>query len=189
MSKPQPKRPSQRPQTSSSQKKSPQNTSSTQVKNPPLPPNLEGWQPYNLDHSAQGLVLNYRDEKDVLNETHKMRMTVSYGLERFWGEHLRLKRENQNKSDYWKAVWDELGEILAKAGVSLPNDSVISHLPAGNKREREAKEADETKKIREMANKIWQMPMDDQRVALMVLTQFCDSLVWWCQRYKKKKDS
>ena len=30
------------------------------------------------------------------------------------------------------------------------------------------------------------MPLEDQRVALMVLTQLCDSLVWWTQRYKIK---
>jgi hypothetical protein len=135
---------------------------------------LIGWQPYNLDHFAQELVLNYREQKDVLNETHKMRMTIAYGLERFWGEHLRLKRENQQKSNYWKAVWDKLAYILHKAGVTLPNDSV---------------DHNNTQQIREMANKIWKMKPEDQRTALMVLTQFCDSLVWWTQRYKKKKDS
>lgn len=128
---------------------------------------VTGWQPYHLDHYAQELVLKYRDTKNVLNETHKMRMTVAYGLERFWGEHLRLKRKDRDKSDYWKDVWDKLAEILKKAKVELPND-VLN---------------DETEKIKAMANKIWSMDMADQRIALMVLSQFCDSLVWWTQRY------
>lgn len=134
---------------------------------------LTGWQPYHLDHYAQELVLKHREQKNVLNETHKMRMTVAYGLERFWGEHLRLKREDRNKSAYWKGVWDKLAEILKKAGITLPNDEVN----------------DSTQKIQDMANKIWSMDMNNQRIALMVLTQFCDSLVWWNQRYKKGRDS
>jgi CRISPR/Cas system CSM-associated protein Csm2 small subunit len=134
---------------------------------------LTGWQPYHLDHYAQELVLKHREQKNVLNETHKMRITVAYGLERFWGEHLRLKREDKNKSAYWKDVWDKLAEILKKAGVTLPNDEVN----------------DNTEKIQDMANKIWSIDMNNQRIALMVLTQFCDSLVWWNQRYKKGKDS
>lgn len=42
------------------------------------------WQAYSLDRIAQELVIRYRHQ-DVLNESHKMRMTVAYGLERFWG--------------------------------------------------------------------------------------------------------
>jgi hypothetical protein len=37
-----------------------------------------------------------------------------------------------------------------------------------------------------MAKKIWEIPLPNQRIALMVLTQFCEALVWWTQRYKKK---
>ena len=129
----------------------------------------KGWQPYHLDHSAQQLILKYRDMNNVLNETHKMRMTVTYGLERFWGEHLRLEEKERNKSDYWKDVWTTLAIILKKAGVELPND------PVNNK----------TKNILDMAKKIWSMPMDEQRIALLVLTQFCDCLVWWKQRYDR----
>jgi hypothetical protein len=134
---------------------------------------LTGWQPYHLDHYAQKLILKHRDQENVLNETHKMRMTVAYGLERFWGEHLRLQNKEKPKSDYWKDVWDKLAEILEKAGVNLPNDQLAHN---------------NTKAIEKMADKIWSMDLNDQRIALMVLTQFCDSLVWWCQRYKKKKD-
>ena len=133
--------------------------------------NANGWRPYDLDYYAQELVLEFRNTKDVLNESHKMRMTIAYGLERFWGEHLRLKGKEQKKSDYWKQVWEKLHSILDEAGIKLPNDNVNS-----------------TDDIKAMAKAIWSMPLGDQRVALMVLTQFCDSLVWWTQRYKVKGD-
>jgi hypothetical protein len=115
-------------------------------------------------------VIQNRDKKDVLNESHKMRMAVAYGLERFWGEHLRLMRENRDKGKYWKAVWDRLEHILSDADIILPNEDV----------------SDDRQKIEEMAKKIWEIPLPDQRVELMVLTQLCDSFVWWTQRYKKK---
>lgn len=140
-----------------------------------------GWQPYDLDFYAQEIVLEYRNTKDVLNESHKMRMTVAYGLERFWGEHLRLERDQSEKSQakakYWKAVWKKFYEILHdEAGMeNFPDGDVKSSNPD-----------EQTQKIKAMAKKIWSMPLDDQRVALMVLTQFCDSLVWWTQRYKIK---
>lgn len=141
-----------------------------------------GWQPYDLDYHAQNLVLNFRNTKDVLNESHKMRMTIAYGLERFWGEHLRLEREKPAKAKYWKAVWKQLAEILRDSGIKdFPDDEVKSINP-----DREKQKEEEKQNIREMARKIWSMPLDDQRVALMVLTQFCDSLVWWTQRYKVK---
>jgi len=132
-----------------------------------------GWKPYKLDHAAQKLVIDRRDLENVLNESHKMRMSVAYGLERFWGEHLRLMRDSKDrdKGEYWKAVWQALHDVLAEAGFSLPNDPVRHG---------------ETKKVEAMAEQIWQMPMETQRAALMVLTQLCDSLVWWTQRYKKK---
>jgi hypothetical protein len=155
----------------------------------------KGWQPYSLDQHAQKLVLQNRNVKDVLNESHKMRMSVAYGLERFWGEHLRLGREKPAKGLYWKSVWDELEEILKKADVVLPNDDVIYHLTEAEKRETdkqkkksidEKKQREETQKIQVMAKKIWSMPPEQQKIALMVLTQLCDALVWWTQRYKTK---
>lgn len=139
-----------------------------------------GWQPYDLDYYAQELVREFRTTKDVLNESHKMRMTVAYGLERFWGEHLRLERDksekSQAKAQYWKKVWKKLYEILHDAGMeNFPDGDVNS-----------SNLDEQTRKIKEVAKKIWSMPLNDQRVALMVLTQFCDSLVWWTQRYKAK---
>jgi len=151
-----------------------------------------GWKAYDLDHHAQAIVLKFRDQKNVLNESHKMRMTVAYGLERFWGEHLRLqpkgedKRkyskkdwENANKSEYWRTVWEKVYEILH-------NDAGLDNFPKGDVLSCGKKE--QTKKIEEVVNSIWGMSLEDQRIALMVLTQFCDSLVWWTQRYKGAKD-
>lgn len=136
-----------------------------------------GWQPYNLDHYAQELVIQHRSKQNVLIESHKMRMTTSYGLERFWGEHLRYERDkkidNQNKGKYWKAVWLTLAKILQPTGIILPDgegEVTVNHPENA---------------IKEIANEIWNMPREDQRVALMVLTQLCDSLVWWTQRYGK----
>jgi hypothetical protein len=133
---------------------------------------VSNWKPYALDRYAQELVLDRRDLKDVLNESHKMRMSVGYGLERFWGEHIRLQRESREKAAYWKAVWDRLADILEETGctIELPKDTVGP---------------DDTAKIKRISGELWALGIDDQRVALMVLTQFCDALVWWTQRYKK----
>lgn len=143
------------------------------------PQQLNEWQPYNLDHYAQKLVSDFRDQKNVLNESHKMRMAVAYGLERFWGEHLRFERdskqESKEKGKYWKKVWDTLAnDILKPTGINLPNETV---------------RFDDTKKIQEMTDRIWKMMPEERTIVLMVLTQFCDSLVWWTQRYKKKDEN
>lgn len=134
------------------------------------------WQSYGLDRIAQKLVLNHRD-KGVLNESHKMRTTVAYGLERFWGEHLRFlgKGGDKDKGEYWQATWREFVKIMKKAGVSVPKGQV---------------NPEKTEQIRKTAEEFWNsenFSLDDQRVSLAVLTQLCDSLVWWTQRYKKKE--
>lgn len=125
------------------------------------------WKSYGLDREAQKLVLDAKQrDGDSLNQSYKMRMAVAYGLERFWGEHLRLAPK---KAAYWKQTWDTLVQILAQSGVRLPNDAV------GPENQRA---------VRGMAEKLWQLDVADQRVALAVLTQLCESLVWWTQRYK-----
>lgn len=128
------------------------------------------WNAYGLDQEAQRLVLaaKQRDEKS-LNQSYKMRMAIAYGLERFWGEHLRLQGKEQLKADYWKDTWDTLVKVMAQAGVSLPNDSVRS---------------DNTRAIQSMSEQLWQLSLQDQRIAMAVLTQLCDCIVWWTQRYK-----
>lgn len=135
------------------------------------------WKSYNLDQKAQKLVLIYRDKKGVIGQSHKMRSTVAYGLERFSGEHLRLlskkNDDDQQKGKYWQATWKEFTQIMKNAGVQLPE------IPTNN----------DTAQLQDYASRLWNLSIDDQRVCLTVLTQFCDSLVWWTQRYKKAGDN
>ena len=129
------------------------------------------WKTYDLDRIAQKLVLDAKErDKDSLGQSFKMRVAVAYGLERFWGEHLRL--QGTPKGAYWKDTWEQLVAVMAKAGVKIPNDSV---------------KAEDAKAVRAMAERLWkEVDIQDQRVAMAVLTQLCDCLVWWTQRYKKK---
>jgi len=139
-----------------------------------------GWNEYGLDREAQKLILQFRDD-EVLGEVYKMRTTVAFGLERFWGEHLRLQRSDSKKSRYWKAVWDTLVAILSKASIKLPNDSIA---PDSGK---DKTDPARTNEIKAMANQLWEFSAEqplNQRIALQLLTQLCDSLVWWTQRYK-----
>lgn len=128
------------------------------------------WKSYELDRIAQKLVLaaRTRDPKS-LNQSHKMRMSVAYGLERFWGEHLRLKGKEEQKSKYWKETWDEFCGVMAQVDIKLPKDAINPQ---------------ETSKIQQVSKQLWDLPIEDQRVAIAVLTQLCDCLVWWTQRYK-----
>jgi hypothetical protein len=139
------------------------------------------WEPYALDYKARLLVKN--QIPDSLREAYKMRETVAYGLERFWGEAKRYRANQERfeeqfrandkqdycekakvekaKADYWEAVWNELVEII-KEDITLP------------------KHAD----VKVDANELWKLNRDSQEIALAVLIQFCDCLVWWTQRYK-----
>lgn len=130
------------------------------------------WKLYEIDHAAHDLVLKFRDKKDVLNESHKMRVTTAYGLERFWGEHLRLQRENRDKADYWHETWKTLYKIMKQAGIELPNDSV---------------DANNSTEIKAMTDKLWDFDLAQRKIALAILMELCDSLIWWTQRYKKPK--
>jgi hypothetical protein len=116
------------------------------------------WQFYGLDDTARRLII--QQTRDTIKESHKMRATVGYGLERFYGEQLRLK--NTPAGDFWRSTWDELVQILAQANVILPPHQNINN----------------------MAEQLWQLSHEDQQIALAVLTQLCDCLVWWTQRYK-----
>jgi hypothetical protein len=131
------------------------------------------WQSYGLDRVAQKLVLEARKrDPKTLNQSHKMRMAVAYGLERFWGEHLRLSGRDQQKADYWKDTWNELVVVMGTSGVTLPNDPVS---------------VDSTTQIERMSEKLWGLSLEEQRVSIAVLTQLCDCIVWWTQRYKVGK--
>ncbi|CCI34616.1 hypothetical protein MiYa_04538 [Microcystis aeruginosa NIES-2519] len=132
------------------------------------------WKEYNLDRIAQKLVLAAKlRDRDSLNQSFKMRESVSYGLERFWGENLRLQSKEPNKAQYWKETWDKLVETMAEAGIPIPNDTV---------------QVNDTESVQAMAEKLWELKLEDQRITLAVLTQLCDCLVWWTQRYKGTKE-
>ncbi|WP_413167979.1 hypothetical protein ACL6C3_14810 [Capilliphycus salinus ALCB114379] len=133
------------------------------------------WKSYELDRAAQKLVLDAR-ERDAksLNQSYKMRMAVAYGLERFWGEHLRLIAKEETKSIFWKETWDALQKIMKEAGVTIPNDPI--------RPDREGKLY--TQAIQAMSEKLWALSLEEQRVSMAVLTQLCDCIVWWTQRYK-----
>lgn len=127
------------------------------------------WKLYEIDRVAQELTLEFRD-KDVLGESHKMRATTAYGLERFWGEHLRLSQREEFKAEFWKATWDALCKIMKQAGIAIPNDKVSSS---------------DTRSIQAMSEKLWAFDIEQRKIALAILIELCDSLVWWTQRYKK----
>jgi hypothetical protein len=138
------------------------------------------WHDYNLDQMAQKLVLDAKErDPKSLNQSFKMREAVAYGLERFWGEHLRLQAREESKSRYWKATWDILVNTMTRAGVTIPNDPV---------------RVDDSTAVKTMARKLWgelavdnrgtKLTLEDRQLALAVLTQLCDSIVWWTQRYK-----
>lgn len=128
------------------------------------------WKPYALDQKARVLVKNALEgdkgikeaSKQAFKESYKMRETVVYGLERFWGEAKRHEKDSSKKAIYWKATWDVLVETLEKTEVKLPKHN----------------------KVDLMADKLWNLPREEQQIALAVLTQLCDCMVWWTQRYK-----
>ena len=128
------------------------------------------WQSYELDRKAQKLVLLAKERDSAsLNQAHKMRMSVAYGLERFWGEQLRLQGKEPDKAKFWESTWDALVDVMDLAGVTIPNEKVNPN---------------QVRQVQEMSSRLWALSVADQRVAIAVLTQLCDCIVWWTQRYK-----
>jgi hypothetical protein len=125
---------------------------------------------YNLDQKAHDLVLEFRDT-GALKQVFKMRSTAVYGLERFWGEPLRLEG---HEARYWRETWKVLKEIVVLAGIKLPdtNSDRIT-----------------TAQVQAITKELWDPARIDQRqVSLAVLIQLCDAMVWWTQRYKTAND-
>lgn len=139
------------------------------------------WNPYGLDQIAHRLVQRAQqiDADDAivgnscLREVYEMRESVAYGLERFWGEQIRHDNKGQDKNaTYWRETWEKLVEIMGQAGVLLPNDADAE----------------------QMAGKLWgdiplnatgvKLSHENRQLALAVLTQLCNCMVWWTQRYK-----
>ena len=58
---------------------------------------------------------------------------------------------------------------MDNAKVKIPNDRLNSN---------------DTESVQKMAEKLWTLEIETQRIALAVLMQLCDCLVWWTQRYK-----
>lgn len=126
-----------------------------------------GFEPYNLDREAHDLVLKYRDQKDALNQAYKMRVTVTYGLERFWGEQIRLAGSVQG--NYWKDTWKKFAELMKRAEIEIPHQEI---------------DPKDTAAIQKIADTLWKLNPKYRKISLAILTQLCDSLVWWTQRYK-----
>jgi hypothetical protein len=140
-----------------------------------------GWQPFDLDHRALQLVLRARDrDRDSLNQAYKMRTACAYGMERFWGEHLRLSRNNNEikKADFVKETWTEFIEIMKKSRPDLSIPEVVIT-------ERHT-EQEMIKTVKAEADKFWLIPTSDQQECLTVLVALCDAIVWWTQRLKIK---
>jgi hypothetical protein len=132
------------------------------------------WHPYDLDHLAQEIVLKARNtDPDSLNQAYKMRAACAYGLERFWGEHLRLKAKEPSKAQFVADVWTGFVGIMAKADVKLPGEMLSSK--------------DSEAAIQSVAEQLWRITPDQQQAPLAVLTALCDAVVWWTQRLKNGK--
>lgn len=147
------------------------------------------WHPYDLDHLAQEIVLKarFRDKnpkKTSLNQAYKMRAACAYGLERFWGEHLRLAGKDRsddmnvanddlNKAAFIADVWGAFVGIMAKAGVRLPADMLSNRVSEAE--------------IQSVTEQLWSIPLKEQQSSLAVLTALCDAVVWWTQRLKTDK--
>lgn len=135
------------------------------------------WEDYNLDQIAHNLVFKHCD-KGAHNQAYKMRTAASYGLERFWGEQLRLYNKKKEvyyptaASNYWTDTWQCFCKILSPAGINLPHNKV-------EPTDREAIEC--------ITNELWNFDKKQRKVALAVLIQLCDCMVWWSQRYKPAK--
>ncbi len=133
-----------------------------------------------------------------LNQVYKMRAACTYGLERFWGEHLRLAHvEDPNKQDQAKKqekmqfkedrkkakiiidTWLSFVGIMKVAGIHLPN--TVVNLDKGTEIPPKALAVDEIEKF---SNQIWNLSTMEAQISLSVLTSFCDSIVWWTQRLK-----
>ncbi|MFP4413261.1 hypothetical protein [Coleofasciculus sp.] len=132
---------------------------------------------YKLDKIAHDLVFEHCD-KGAHSQVYKMRTTASLGLERFWGEQLRLYDKRKDiyyptaASNYWAETWQRFCEILSPAGIELPSEKL---------------EPTDKDAIKRITDYLWAFDQKQRKVALAVLIQLCDCMVWWSQRYKPLK--
>ncbi len=149
------------------------------------------WTPYLLDNIAQKIVLD-AIEHDLANGTkslvqaHRLRSACAYGLERFWGEQIRLLNEknlnDKAKGKFTKDVWKALALIMKSAGVDLPADD-ISPPP---KKSDLNDTTPYTEQVRAACNKIRRLEKRDAQASLAVLSSLCEAIVWWKQRLSKE---
>lgn len=128
------------------------------------------WQSFELDHHAQWIVLEaISRSRDSLSQAYKMRNTCSYGLERFWGEQIRLGRDNstEHEARFWKDVWDTLVNQMSRASIYLE--------PAHDQNQ-------QSLSCEQVIHHLWSLDHEEHQIALIVLTNLCDAVVWWKQR-------
>lgn len=136
------------------------------------------WQPYGIDDCARTVVLDAlkRDpEGKSMNQIFKMRLTCAYGLERFWGEYLRLHDGNaveQKKAEIIKQTWLLLkNDILCDTGITLPYDPDL--------------DLENVDAVRTSLEAIWSLRTESPhqaQIVLAVLVNFCDAIIWWKNR-------
>lgn len=136
------------------------------------------WHPYGIDDCARKVVLDAleRDpERKSMNQIFKMRLTCAYGLERFWGEYLRLRNGNsieQKKAEIIKQTWLSLkNDILSETGIILPYDPSL--------------DLENAQAVRSSLEDIWSLRTESPhqaQIVLSVLTNFCDAIIWWKNR-------
>jgi hypothetical protein len=125
------------------------------------------WTPFSLDHQAQWVVLQALGRgRESLKEAYKMRSTCGYGLERFWGEQIRVRASSEHDAAFWKDVWQTLVIQLKQVDIDLEP-------PATEGRNHS---------VDLMAEHLWSLEPEEQEIALSVLTTLCDAVVWWKQR-------
>jgi hypothetical protein len=149
------------------------------------------WTPYLLDNIAQQIVLKAID-RDLANGTkslmqaHRLRSACAYGLERFWGEQIRLLNEkNPNdkaKGEFTKDVWRDLALIMKSAGVDLPSDDIS---PPPKKNDLKGNTT-YTEQVRAVCSKLRRLEKRDAQASLAVLSSLCEAIVWWKQRLSKE---
>jgi len=136
------------------------------------------WQPYGVDDCAQQVILDAikRDPTlKSLNQVFKMRTTCAYGLERFWGEFLRLRNGTEAEilrsliiHDTWTALRNRL---LKDTGIMLPYDPKLNL----------ANQED----VRQSLEKLWEIRTQNPKEAqlvLAILVSFCEAIIWWKNR-------
>lgn len=148
------------------------------------------WTPYLLDNIAQKIVIDAikRDKKEntkSLMQAHRLRGSCAYGLERFWGEQIRLLNESnpddKSKGKFTQDVWLELVRIMKTAGIILPAGSIDPPPKGGSSLENRY-----LHQVQEACNQIRALDKQETQATLAVLASLCDAIVWWKQRLAKE---